>query len=283
MHVCHRIDNLRAAVRDLRAGGARVGFVPTMGALHAGHMRLVETARAAGDRVVASIFVNPAQFEVAEDLAKYPRTVEDDLEKLRAAGVEAVFLPEVAEIYPPGSQTVVEVTALSQVLVGKVRPGHFRGVTTVVAKLLNIVAPDAAYFGEKDYQQLAIIRQMVCDLHMAVEIVSVPIVRDTDGLALSSRNVRLTPAHRAQAPVLNRALDAAEAAVRDGSVTVADLRAQIAEPLAIAPDAQVEAIDIQDAQTLGDLDGPLTTAAVVLLAVRFGAVLLIDARVVTPA
>ncbi|MEM8555840.1 MAG: pantoate--beta-alanine ligase [Pseudomonadota bacterium] len=282
MKTCRNIAAARATLADLRAGGATVGLVPTMGALHEGHLALVRAAKARCDAVVATIFVNPTQFGEAEDLAKYPRDEARDLAMLEAEGVSAVFLPTIEEMYPTGTQTIVEVTDLSQVLVGKVRPGHFRGVTTVVTKLFNIIQADAAFFGEKDYQQLAVIRQMVRDLDMPIEIVGVPIVREPDGLAMSSRNLRLTPAHRDQSVVLSQSIKAAEAALSSAPQTVESLRETIAKVLKTAPDAQVEAIDIQDATTLADLSGPLTHAAVVLLAVRFGAVLLIDAQVITP-
>lgn len=283
MQVCRNIEEIRTAVRAFHKDDARVGFVPTMGALHDGHLTLVQAARDSCDRVVASIFVNPTQFGEAEDLAKYPRTEAADLALLESKGVDAVFLPAVTEMYPEGTQTVVEVTDLSRVLVGKVRPGHFRGVTTVVTKLFNIVQPDAAFFGEKDYQQLRIIRQMVRDLDMPVDITGVPIVREPDGLAMSSRNVRLRPDHRAQSVVLNRALDWAAQQAATGPVTIAELDTGIRQVLAEAADGTVEAVDIQHADTLADLSGRLATPAVIMLAVRFGPVLLIDARVVTPA
>lgn len=282
MQVCASKAEIRAAVAGLKARGATVGFVPTMGALHDGHLTLVRHARAQCDRVVASIFVNPTQFGEAEDLAKYPRTEAADLAMLEAEGVDIVFLPSVDEMYPAGAQTIVEATELSQVLIGKVRPGHFRGVTTVVTKLFNIVLPDAAFFGEKDYQQLQVIRTMVRDLDVPVQVVGVPIVRETDGLAMSSRNMRLTPDHRAQSIALNQSLEWAAARVADGPVTPTDLADGIRAELAAAPAGEIEAIDIQDAETLDDITGPLATPAVIMLAVRFGAVLLIDARVVTP-
>lgn len=283
MQVCRNIEEIRTAVRALRQDNARVGFVPTMGALHDGHLTLVQAARDSCDRVIASIFVNPTQFGESEDLAKYPRTEAADLALLESKGVDAVFLPAVTEMYPEGTQTVVEVTGLSRVLVGKVRPGHFRGVTTVVTKLFNIVQPDAAFFGEKDYQQLRIIRQMVRDLDMPVDITGVPIVREPDGLAMSSRNVRLSPDHRAQSVTLNRALLWAADHAATGPVTIAELDTGIRQVLAEATDGTVEAVDIQHADTLADLSGRLATPAVIMLAVRFGPVLLIDARVVTPA
>ncbi|MBE3636626.1 pantoate--beta-alanine ligase [Mangrovicoccus algicola] len=283
MDICRSKTGIRRAIATMRAAGAeRIGFVPTMGALHEGHLSLVRMAKARGDRVVVSVFVNPTQFEDPADLAKYPRDDARDLDLLRAEGVDAVFLPGVEEMYPEGAQTIVETTTLSKVLIGALRPGHFRGVATVVTKLFNIVGPDFAVFGEKDYQQLAVIRTMVRDLDMPVEILGHPILRETDGLAMSSRNVRLDPAHRAEATVLSRALDRAEA-LAARPVTAEELQAEIALTLAEAPAAEVETIDIQDAATLADLSGALERPAVILLAVRFGPVLLIDNRVVTPA
>jgi pantoate--beta-alanine ligase len=264
-----------------RADGARVVLVPTMGYLHAGHMALVARARAEGDRVIASIFVNPTQFGPGEDLATYPRDPERDLAMLRDAGADAVFMPDVAEVYAPGAQTIVETTELSRILIGKIRPGHFRGVATVVTKLFNITQPDAACFGEKDYQQLCVIRQMVRDLDSPVRIIGVPTVREADGLAMSSRNVRLTPEDRAAAPVLARALFAAADLARTG-ITASRLRAWVAATIQAEPRADLQSADIRDAETLETLAGPLTAPAVILLAVRFGKVLLIDQHVVEP-
>ncbi|MCC5983964.1 MAG: pantoate--beta-alanine ligase [Rhodobacteraceae bacterium] len=284
MDICTTKAAIRACVRDWRGAGRRVVLVPTMGYLHAGHMALVARAReAAGPqgRVIASIFVNPTQFGPGEDLATYPRDPARDTAMLDAAGVDALFLPEAAEVYAPGAQTVVEPTELAGILIGKLRPGHFRGVATVVTKLFNIIQPDAACFGEKDYQQLAVIRTMVRDLDFPVDVIGVPTVREADGLALSSRNVRLTPADRAAAPVLNAALSEAEALARDG-VTAARIRSHVRARLEAEPRADVQSVDIRDAETLAALSGPLTRPAVLLLAVRFGQVLLIDNRVVRP-
>lgn len=281
MQVVTTKAGMRALSRAWRRDGQTVTLVPTMGYLHAGHMALVERARAEGDRTVVSIFVNPTQFGPNEDLATYPRDPERDLEMLRAAGVDAVFLPEVSEIYEPGAQTIVETTELARVLIGKLRPGHFRGVATVVTKLFNIVEPDTACFGEKDYQQLTVIRRMVHDLDMPVRIVGVPTVREADGLAMSSRNVRLTPEDRAAAPVIARALTQAEAMAKTG-VTASRLRAWVAAHIGAEPRADLQSVDIRDAGTLEPVSGPLARPAVILVAARFGQVLLIDQRVVTP-
>lgn len=206
MKICDTIDDMRVACRAARRGGRRLGFVPTMGALHEGHLSLVRAARAACNIVTASIFVNPTQFGPNEDLAKYPRSFDRDRELLEKEGVELLFAPSVEEMYPAGAVTWVTVEGLSDKLDGRSRPGHFRGVTTVVAKLFHIVAPDAAFFGQKDAAQVAIIRRMVRDLNFLVEIVACPIVREPDGLAMSSRNAYLDPQQRKQALALNRSL-----------------------------------------------------------------------------
>jgi pantoate--beta-alanine ligase len=275
----------RRAMRDWRRGAGPVALVPTMGALHEGHLSLLTHARdwldaQGGGQVVVSIFVNPTQFGPNEDLASYPRDEENDLALLEQAGCDAVFLPTVADIYRPGAQTVVEVTGLSRMLMGRLRPGHFRGVATVVTKLFNIVQPDAAAFGEKDYQQLAVIRQMVDDLDVPVQILSVPTVREADGLAMSSRNRRLSPAERAAAPVLNRALDQAAQMVADGAPLSA-IRAELHRIIGTEPLALVRSIDIRDAADLSRI-ASIEAPVVILLAVRFGDVLLIDQRVAHP-
>ncbi len=280
MRVCRTREEIRAAVRSFRAAGSFVGLVPTMGYLHEGHMELVRRARAGCDKVVVSIFVNPAQFGPSEDLDSYPRDEERDLRMLSAAGVDVVFIPDVAEIYRPGAQTHVEVEKLSRILMGRLRPGHFRGVTTVVAKLFNIIRPDRAYFGEKDYQQLQIIRRMTEDLDFNIEIAGVPTMREGDGLAMSSRNVRLSPQDRAAAPVLNRALVEAERRAREGE-TVEQLRDRIRAIIKGETRADLRALDIRDAQTLEPVRGRPPRPVVILLAARFGDVLLIDQRVVS--
>jgi len=274
-------DEMRMAVKGWRAAGAFIGLVPTMGYLHAGHMDLVRRARAGCDRVVVSIFVNPTQFGPGEDFASYPRDAERDLAMLAGAGVDAVFLPDAAEMHRPGAETSVEVARLSRILMGRLRPGHFRGVATVVTKLFNIVRPDRAYFGEKDFQQLSVIRRMVEDLDFGIEITGVPTVREPDGLAMSSRNARLAPEDRAAAPVIFRALSRADGMARAGA-TVAALRAQVRTTIAANPRADVRAVDLRDAETLAPLRGRLLRPAVILVAVRFGAVLLIDQHVVAP-
>lgn len=283
MEICRDIAAVRALTGVWRAGGAQVGFVPTMGALHRGHLALVARAReavGAQGRVVVSIFVNPTQFGPNEDFDRYPRDEAGDVALLRDAGADAVFLPSVADIYPEGAQTIVEVTGLSRLLMGRLRPGHFRGVATVVTKLFNIVQPDVACFGEKDFQQLAVIRRMVADLHTPVQILAVPTVREADGLAMSSRNARLTPEDRAAAPVLAQAMAEGAALLASGAPLFAARRAMVAR-VAAEPRADLRSLDLRDAATLAQLPaGPLDRPGVILIAARFGDVLLIDQRVV---
>lgn len=284
LEICRTKSSIRDQIATWRDQSAPIVLVPTMGFLHDGHLSLMRIARQrAGDtgRVVASIFVNPTQFGPGEDLDSYPRDEHRDFDMLRHEGVDAVFAPDVPEVYDPQAQTIVETTDLAKVLIGKLRPGHFRGVATVVTKLFNIIRPDAAVFGEKDFQQLAVIRTIVRDLDMGIEIIGGPIAREADGLAMSSRNVRLAPADRASAPVLNRALDQAEAMARTG-ITASRLRSHVRATLEAEPRARVQSVDIRDALTLDTVSGPLTRPAVILLAVTFGQVFLIDNRVVTP-
>lgn len=282
MHICPTKSDIRAALAPVRAAGKTIGLVPTMGYLHDGHLQLVRAAKAACDVVVATIFVNPTQFGANEDLSTYPRDMERDLALLRAEGVTAVFTPTPDEMYHPNAQTEVSATELSQILIGVLRPGHFDGVATVVTKLFNITQPTTAFFGEKDYQQLAVIRTMVRDLDIPLTITGVPTVREADGLAMSSRNVRLTPAHRAAAPALNAALDWAANTLPGSALTAEELSTEITSQIAAAEGAEVQSVDIRNAETLAPLSGPITAPAVILLAVRFGAVLLIDQRVITP-
>lgn len=281
MDICRSTDAMRAWRQD----AGRLALVPTMGALHQGHLTLVARARdwldaQGGGRVVTSIFVNPTQFGPTEDLDQYPRQEAQDLDLLAGAGCDAVFLPTPADIYRPGAQTHVQVGQLGGILMGRLRPGHFRGVATVVTKLFNITQPHAALFGEKDYQQLTLIRRMVADLDVPVTILPVPTVRAPDGLALSSRNQRLTPADRAAAPVLARALDRAQAMAAQGT-TLTQMRRAIRDTLRGEPRADIRSIDIRDADDLSRVQ-TLDRPVVILLAVRFGDVLLIDQRVAHP-
>ncbi|MEZ4471402.1 MAG: pantoate--beta-alanine ligase [bacterium] len=259
--------------------GRRIGFVPTMGALHAGHLALMGEAGRRADVVLASIFVNPTQFGPGEDFERYPRDTEGDLAKARAAGCHAVFLPPVAEMYPPGAETVVRVPALAGPLCGASRPGHFDGVCTVVLKLLNITRCDVAVFGEKDYQQLAVIRRMVRDLDVPVEIVGHPIVREPDGVAMSSRNQYLGPEERREARCLHRALAAAEvlwaAGERDPDALEETARALIGA----SPRARIDYLEVRDAFDLSRPAAPITAPVVLAMAVWFGQTRLLDNRV----
>jgi pantoate--beta-alanine ligase len=266
---------IRAFVCASRAAGRRVGLVPTMGALHRGHLSLIERARAECDAVVVSIFVNPLQFGPEEDFRAYPRDLERDQELLRGAGADVLFVPDDGAIHVAGHRTWVEVRGMQDVLCGRSRPGHFRGVTTVVAKLFAIVKPDVAFFGEKDAQQLRIIRRMARDLHEEATIVSCPTVRETDGLAMSSRNAYLTPDQRRAAPVLYRALRAAAESARAGETDPARLVSLARETIAREPLARLDYVEAVDGETL---DPVATVSAGTLLAVAawFGRARLID-------
>jgi pantoate--beta-alanine ligase len=269
------IAEVRAVVAAVRRQGKTVGFVPTMGALHAGHAALVRAARAASDFVVVSVFVNPTQFGPREDFARYPRTLEADRELATEAGADAVFAPTAGEMYPEKSVTWVEVKELDAELDGPARPGHFRGVCTVVLKLFNIVQPDVAHFGAKDYQQARIIAQMVRDLNVPVEVRVEPTVREADGLAMSSRNRYLSPADRALAPAIHRALQNAKARARAGEIDVARLESALAAELAAIPGARVDYARILDADSLRPLSR-LDRPAVAAVAVFLGTTRLID-------
>ena len=266
---------MKQVARQARAEGRPTGFVPTMGALQAGHMSLIRAAMAERQPVIASIFVNPAQFSPSEDLQKYPRTLEADRKQLEEAGVDYLFAPEAAEIYPQGFRTWVNVEGLSDRLDGRVRPGHFRGVTTVVLKLLEIVKPEKAFFGRKDAQQARIIRQMARDLHLDCEIVVCPIVREPDGLAMSSRNVYLNPDERRSATVLYRALDGVGVAIEKGERDALRLTAAMREVIRAEPLAAPDYIELVDAETLEPVTR-LRGTCLAMLAVRFGATRLID-------
>ena len=246
-----------------------------MGYLHEGHLSLVRAARGDNDAVAASIFVNPAQFGPNEDLARYPRDEARDLELLEAEGVDLVFAPDVAEMYPSGFDTYVGVERLTQRLEGASRPTHFRGVTTIVLKLLNIGPPERAYFGRKDAQQLAVVRRMVHDLDLHVEIVGMPIVREPDGLAMSSRNVYLTPEQRTAALSLSRSLHLAEAMYREGECDAETIRWRMRHEIEAEPLAQIDYVSVADAATLEELDR-IDAPALASVAVRFGSTRLID-------
>jgi pantoate--beta-alanine ligase len=266
---------MRAASRALRRAGKRLGFVPTMGALHEGHLSLVRAAHASADVVAASIFVNPTQFAPNEDLAKYPRSFERDCELLERESVELLFAPSVEEMYPAGAVTWVTVEGLSDKLDGRSRPGHFRGVTTVVAKLFHVVEPDAAFFGQKDAAQVAIIRRMVRDLNLPVEIVVCPIVRDPDGLAMSSRNAYLDPEQRKHALVLHRSLMRVEQLVDAGERDAAKLVTMGRAEFGKESFARLDYLEIVDPDTLEPVDDA-SCGALVAVAAFVGNTRLID-------
>jgi len=272
-----QIITTTAEFRAVRASvqGA-LGLVPTMGYLHEGHLSIVEHALSDNAQVAVSIFVNPTQFGPQEDFTRYPRDTDRDLALLRRAGVQWVFMPAVEEMYPEGFQTYVEVMGVSQGLEGERRPGHFRGVATVVTKLFNITQPDRAYFGQKDAQQVAVIRRMVADLAMPLEIVVVPTMRAEDGLALSSRNTYLSDEQRIAAPVVYRALMAAQARYSTGDRDPNHLREAMLTTLSVEPLAEVDYVSAADANSLEELTAPSTRPILLSLAVRFGRTRLID-------
>ena len=281
MLVVNNPVDLREQIGQWRREGRTIAFVPTMGNLHQGHLTLVEQARRHGEKVVVSIFVNPLQFDKADDLANYPRTLEQDCAALQGAGVDLVFTPTPELMYPHGlaSQTFVEVPGLSGLLEGALRPGHFRGVSTVVAKLFNLVQPDLACFGQKDYQQLALIRKMVADMAIPVEIVGVPTVRAEDGLALSSRNGYLSAAERALAPELARTMNWVAEQIEAGDHHLPSLVAQASQRLDNTG-FRTDAIDIVDADTLESAT-EASERLVILMAAYLGKARLIDNCVVT--
>ncbi len=279
MQIIREINALRRAVGELRRGGS-IAFVPTMGALHAGHMALVREGARQADHLVASIFVNPAQFGANEDLSTYPRREAEDAAMLEAAGCSILWAPDVAAMYPEGHSTTVSVAGVSEDLDGGARPGHFTGVATVVVKLLNQVQPDVVLFGEKDYQQLAVIRRMVTDLDLQVRVVGVPTQRDPDGLALSSRNLYLSAEERLAARALPRALVEAAQAMRDGSAVAEALR-QARAKLEDAGFTPIDYVELRDAATLRPLE-ELSRPARLLAAGKLGRTRLIDNIEVLP-
>jgi len=281
MVIFETIAATRAASRAAKAAGGRVGLVPTMGYLHRGHLELVRRARELADWVVVSIFVNPTQFGPTEDLERYPKDFERDRALCEGAGVDALFAPSAAEMYPAGFQSYVSVEELSRPLCGVSRPGHFRGVATVVAKLFHLSEADVAVFGEKDYQQLQVIRRMVRDLDLPVEIVGVPTVREPDGLALSSRNKYLTAPERERALCLSRALSAAQDLVEAGEPDAGRVLERVGAILAEGR-AEVDYAELRDAETLQPVDR-IREEVILALAARIGATRLIDNRVLTPA
>ncbi len=270
------ISALRAALARARLAHQTIGFVPTMGALHPGHMKLVERARAENDIVVASIFVNPLQFGKNEDFSRYPRDLAQDSAMLQAAGVNFLFAPTVDEMYPRPMDTIVDVPKLGLQLEGEKRPGHFAGVATVVAKLFNIAQPDRAYFGEKDYQQLQIIRRMVEDLAQPVEVIGVATMRESDGLAYSSRNAYLNTSERASATILPRAMAFAQQRVTAGERDITRLEREIGDFIEAEPLAKPEIIAIRDPESLERINGIGQRPVLLLLFIRIGDTRLLD-------
>ncbi|SMB99986.1 pantothenate synthetase [Thermanaeromonas toyohensis ToBE] len=279
MELFKTIPQVRQWVKAQRQQGKSIGLVPTMGYLHEGHLTLVRRAKDLCDAVIMSIFVNPTQFGPQEDYERYPRDLERDLRLAQEVGVDAVFAPEVEEMYPPGYATYVEVEGLTEVLCGASRPGHFRGVATIVTKLFNIVQPDKAFFGLKDYQQAMVIKRMVQDLNIPVEIVTVPTVREEDGLALSSRNKYLTPEERRQALSLYRALKLGEGLIRQGERQASKVREAMAKEILSQPLARIDYVSINDAETLNPLE-EISGKVLLAVAVWIGSTRLIDNLVV---
>lgn len=275
MRVIEKIGDLRAALAAYRIAGKSIGLVPTMGYLHEGHISLVEASRKENDITVMSIFVNPTQFGVNEDFDKYPRDFGGDSAKAGEAGTDIIFAPAAAEMYPQGYGTYVDLTGITDRMCGKSRPGHFRGVATIVAKLFNIVEPDRAYFGQKDAQQVAVISKMVRELNMNIEIVACPIVREKDGLAMSSRNIYISSEERKAALVLSKSLFTAEKLVADGERDAERLRLFIEKEINSEKLAEIDYITVVDATTLEEvktLEGNVLAA----VAVKFGKTRLID-------
>lgn len=272
---------MRDAVRELTSAGKAVGLVPTMGALHEGHLSLVRRAKSECDVAVATIFVNPTQFAPHEDFSKYPRTLDADLQALASADCELAFVPGREEMYPPGASTFIEPPQVGQPLEGVCRPGHFRGVATVVLKLFNIIPADKAYFGQKDFQQALVIERMAADLNLPVQVVACPIVREPDGLAMSSRNRYLSPSERQQALALSRALNLVQERFSRGERDATLLKSQMQETLEAAGIERVDYATISNSQTLAEvtrIDAP----AVALIAAFVGTTRLIDNCLLTP-
>ncbi|MDD3652699.1 MAG: pantoate--beta-alanine ligase [Desulfotomaculaceae bacterium] len=275
MFIFNTVDEIREFVRSVRASGQKIGFVPTMGYLHEGHLELMRWAKRHCDIVVISIFVNPTQFGPQEDFDKYPRDLERDAQMAESVGVDAIFKPSVAEMYPSGYCTYVDVERITEKLCGQSRPGHFRGVATVVTKLFNIINPDQAFFGQKDAQQALVIRRMVADLNMSMEVVTVPTVREPDGLAMSSRNVYLTPEQRQAALVLRKGLRIAEDAVAAGQRDTFAIRQLVVDTIVAEPLAEIDYVDIYsypELEPVTKMSGPVLLA----LAVKIGRTRLID-------
>ncbi len=281
MEILRTVAEVREWTARQRNLGRAIHFVPTMGYFHEGHLSLMRRAREEGGAVVVSLFVNPLQFGPNEDLDRYPRALERDRQLAESVGVDALFVPEVSEMYPEGYQTIVRVPKLSAPLCGRSRPTHFDGVATVVMKLFHIVTPDRAYFGQKDYQQLRIIQQMVLDMNMPIEIVPCPIVREADGLAMSSRNVYLTPEERKSATVLYRSLSWAQEQVQAGERNAKTIREGVSHRIASEPLARIDYVEVVDAHTLEPVER-IVKPTLIAVAVSFGKARLIDNTVVSP-
>jgi pantoate--beta-alanine ligase len=275
MEIIKEIELMQGLSEKWRRDGDIICLVPTMGFLHQGHIELLRVGRENGDRLIMSIFVNPIQFGPQEDYKRYPRDAERDLDKARSCGVDAVFMPTVEEMYPDGFQSTVRVEEITRYLCGRSRPGHFAGVTTVVAKLFNITRPHLAIFGEKDYQQLIVIKRMVKDLSMDIEIIEVPTVREKDGLAISSRNSYLTPEERSSALSLKKGLDLAKAMVAEGEKDPAEIKDAVRELILSHPSTEIDYIAICDPEELTDI-GIIDRPSLFALAVRVGKARLID-------
>lgn len=275
MRVIEKISDLKAIIRSQKSSGKTIGFIPTMGFLHQGHMSLVKASKDDNDFTIMSIFVNPTQFGPNEDFDKYPRDMARDTKLAEAAGVDVIFAPLKDEMYPAGYKTYVDVVDITNALCGKSRPGHFKGVTTVVTKLFNIVEPDKAYFGQKDAQQVIVLKKMVRDLNMNLEIVTCPIVRESDGLAMSSRNTYLTSEQRNGALVLSKSLFEAEQMIKDGERDVAKLIGHISEKISAISFAEIDYVEVTDIINLEKVD-TINGKVLIALAVRFGNTRLID-------
>ncbi len=275
MEICSKIEAVRQHVREWKKAGLTIGFVPTMGYLHEGHKSLIDAARQDNDRVVVSIFVNPMQFRPNEDLASYPRDLKKDAGLCEAAGVDLIFNPQPEEMYAPDFASYVDMDGLTAQLCGKSRPGHFRGVQTVVLKLFHIVAPDRAYFGQKDAQQLAVIKRMVRDLNVDIEIIGCPIVREEDGLAKSSRNTYLNEAERKAALVLSRSLKAGRELLESGETKAAAIRQAVIQEIEKEPLAKIDYVEIVDFDTITPVD-EVNGSILAAIAVYIGKTRLID-------
>ncbi len=275
MDTIKSVNEMQQFVIEARASGKTIAFVPTMGFLHQGHVSLLEEGRKRGDILVLSIFVNPTQFGQGEDFEDYPRDLQQDSQFAKAAGVDIIFAPDASAMYPIGYATYVDVDGITSNLCGASRPGHFRGVCTVVSKLFNIVQPHTAIFGAKDFQQLAVIKRMIADMNMPIDIVGMPIFREDDGLAMSSRNVYLSDDHRKQALVLSQSLNLGRELIAAGKTDAASIVSQLTDNIKMQPDADIDYIQICHQLSLED-QVTIDADSVLLLAVRFGSTRLID-------